>query len=356
MKLKSIGVCTLVALLAVSCGRKSEDADVAVDENGIPVSVSEILMGDSCRIDTIYAGGDNVYMMVNNPDYMQRILFDRHGVIANNPTLTVDSLSETSFRIGDILNSIVVIFTIEDNIEALRDMFPVYPDYTTVTYAKSQAEPEPTIFSLCVSSPDDKVANAAEIRQWVASEIDSVSFNGSFEALGEHLAKDMNECVAGTGSVFTMYDNHSAMIYFKTEAFVTYLNMFSTFLGGAHGMYGYSFPTYLTQENRALTVDYVFEPGTANDIRELLYESLLSDVDFTSNNNINSKSQLKSYIGSQLYGEILPIPDPGLLAKGMVFCYQPYEIGSFADGAFQLVIPYSKLKPYMTDAGKKLIP
>ncbi len=356
MKLKSIGVCTLVALLAVSCGRKEKNADVVVDENGIPVSVSQILMGDSCKIDTIYVGVDNVYMMVDNPDYLQRIIFDRHGVIVNNPTLTVDSLSESSFRIADILNSIVVNFSIEDNIKALREMFPVYADYTTVTYAKEQAEPESTRFSLCVSSPDDKVTNADGIRRWVASQIDSVAFNGSFEAFGELLAKDFNECVAGTKLDFTMFDERSALVYYRTEAFVTYFNTFSTFTGGAHGMYGFSFPTYLTQANRPLTVDYLFETGAANDIRDLLYESLLSDADFTSNNNINSISQLKSYLGAELYGGLLPIPAPGLLADGMVFCYQPYEIGSFADGAFQLVIPYSKLKPYMTDAGKKLIP
>lgn len=42
----------------------------------------------------------------------------------------------------------------------------------------------------------------------------------------------------------------------------------------------------------------------------------------------------------------------GLGDEGVVFSYQPYEIGSFADGTFHFTISYEKLIPYLTDKAK----
>lgn len=360
MKLKSIGMCAVALLLAASCSRKEDKvAECEVNENGLPLVVADILIGDSCKIDTLYAGEDNVYMLVNNSDYRQKLIFDTHGLIVNNPVMTIDSLTPTSYRIGDLINSTVVDFSIDENVETLRKLFPVYDDFSTVTYSKMQTQPNNTLFSMSVSRPDQNIENADDITRWVASEMvsemDSVPFDGSFEVLGGFLAGKMNERVKSTVVPFTLFETYSALVYRKTDEYVTYFNMYSSFLGGAHGMYGYSFPTYLIQANRPLTFDYMFLPESINEIRELIYESFLAQTDFTSNHNINSVSQVKSYINDNIQDKALPVPDPGLLADGVVFCYQPYEVGSFADGAFQIVIPYGKLKEFMTDAGKRLI-
>lgn len=355
MKVKSIGLCSLVLLMAASCSKQDKKPESQVDENGLPVAVSDILLGDSCRIDTLYAGENNVYMYINDMEHSQKLIFDRDGLIAYNPMLSVDSLTASSYRIGDLISSIVVDFSIDENVDKLRKIFPVYKDFKTVIFRKAQEEPFYSWFNMCVSSPDDEVRNAADIKRWIASEIDTVPFTGSFETMGEYLAKEMIEDADGTDSP-GVFEDFTSLIYWKTDDYVTYFNSFSTYLGGAHPMYCLNFPTYLIKANHRLTRGYMFDPEFSGEIRELIYESFLAYKDFASNHNINSVSQVKSYINSNLYGEVLPIPDPGLLADGVVFCYQPYEVGSYADGAFQIVIPYDKLKPYMTDAGKKLIP
>lgn len=355
MNVKSIGMCAMAVLLSASCARQEKTSEINVDGNGIPAAVSDLLPGDSCRIDTLYAGDDNVYMFIDDIENSQKILFDRYGLISCNPMLSVDSLTATSYRVGDLISSIVVDFSIDENVEQLRKIFPFYEDFKTVIFRKAQTEPFYSTFSLCVSSPDEKVKNSADIKRWVASQIDTVPFTGSFEAMGENMAKKMNEDAEGTQSP-GIYEDFTSLIYWKTDDYVTYFNTSSIYLGGAHPMYTFNFPTYLTKANRRLTRDYILNSEFSGEIRELIYESFLADTDFASNHNINSVSQLKSYISANIYGEALPIPDPGLLAGGAVFCYQPYDVGSYIDGAFQIVIPYEKLEPYMTDAGKKLIP
>ncbi|WP_368408261.1 RsiV family protein [uncultured Duncaniella sp.] len=41
-------------------------------------------------------------------------------------------------------------------------------------------------------------------------------------------------------------------------------------------------------------------------------------------------------------------PRPALTNQGVVFSYQPYEKGSFAEGILHFVIPYSKLDVKIT--------
>lgn len=38
-------------------------------------------------------------------------------------------------------------------------------------------------------------------------------------------------------------------------------------------------------------------------------------------------------------------PRPALTKRGVVFSYQPYEKGAFAEGILHFIIPYSPLKP-----------
>ena len=41
------------------------------------------------------------------------------------------------------------------------------------------------------------------------------------------------------------------------------------------------------------------------------------------------------------------MPQAALMEDGVVFSFQPYQIGTFADGLFHFVIPYEKLEKYM---------
>ena len=42
-----------------------------------------------------------------------------------------------------------------------------------------------------------------------------------------------------------------------------------------------------------------------------------------------------------------PMPQAALVEDGVVFSFQPYQIGTFADGLFHFVLPYESLRKYM---------
>ena len=50
-----------------------------------------------------------------------------------------------------------------------------------------------------------------------------------------------------------------------------------------------------------------------------------------------------------------PDTDPSLMAEGVAFDYGPYEIGPYAIGMPQALIPYDKIKPYLTPEVKELL-
>ena len=53
-------------------------------------------------------------------------------------------------------------------------------------------------------------------------------------------------------------------------------------------------------------------------------------------------------------GELV-FPQPGLTDDGIVFSYQPYDISCFAAGAFHFTIPYEKVKPFLTERGRRCV-
>ena len=50
-----------------------------------------------------------------------------------------------------------------------------------------------------------------------------------------------------------------------------------------------------------------------------------------------------------------PACDPSLMAEGVAFDYGAYEIGAYALGMPQALIPYDKIKPYLTEEVKELL-
>ncbi|MCM1075753.1 MAG: RsiV family protein [Bacteroides sp.] len=55
----------------------------------------------------------------------------------------------------------------------------------------------------------------------------------------------------------------------------------------------------------------------------------------------NSPSLIKEFRNEKIY------PRPALTRHGVVFSYQPYEAGCFAEGILHFLIPYSEIGSYM---------
>ncbi len=146
------------------------------------------------------------------------------------------------------------------------------------------------------------------------------------------------------------YDAGMERSYENLKA-VTFELTIEQFLGGAHPTSEFFGATFSKEDGRMLTWD-IIRP----DSRQAFHDMLVDE--------------LKDYFGVKVDGismehllgvddvQHIPLPQspPYLTAEGLAFIYQQYEIAPYAMGLPSAIIPYSRVKPFLTDAARELIP
>lgn len=142
-------------------------------------------------------------------------------------------------------------------------------------------------------------------------------------------------------------------------------------VGIGHGMYTESFSTLDLSTGKSLSNNDIFKSNSLEKVKMLLFETMFNDKRYREwNENVESPEEIEESIVSwQSPSEALKgteweeperevafvLPEGALTETGVVFSFQPYEIDCFAAGAFHFIVPYSKLKPYLTLHAKRLI-
>ena len=172
-----------------------------------------------------------------------------------------------------------------------------------------------------------------------------VAFYG--KAKHDSLLKEHEEC--GIPTAFCSMS--SVRKAYETESYITYTTEDYEYLGGAHGSTTLSGTTFRKTDGRRL--GYEMLRNTESDA----FHALLRDG-------------VKEYFGKQgMNGDLkdvlmgvdnvdympLPVTVPCLTDKGMMFVYQQYEIAPYAAGMPSFVIPFEKIKPYLTATVLKMI-
>lgn len=203
-------------------------------------------------------------------------------------------------------------------------------------------------FSFSVDFPDSSVAYAKEIREWLCKKsIETLTLD---EADQRKIINDnqLERYVSGLYfySQKEEYGNseedHPAAEFFEltlqsvkySSRYVTYQELTHEYGGGAHGYYTEQFISYDFVHNQEIDYHYLFEDGCEEQILKLLKDEARKDPHY------------------QEWKPKLCLSHFGLSSKGVVFSFQPYEISCFAAGTFHFVVPYKKLKPYLTDRAK----
>ena len=119
---------------------------------------------------------------------------------------------------------------------------------------------------------------------------------------------------------------------FITPRYLTddYLTLFVStdfFAYGAHDYPAERYVTFDMKNHRMVNSDNLFKKGKQDQVREIL-EQVLEEDD--------------RYLGKN------PMPQPALMPQGVVFSFQPYQIGTYSEGLFHYVIPYQKLQKYFS--------
>lgn len=142
---------------------------------------------------------------------------------------------------------------------------------------------------------------------------------------------------------------------YETDRLVTYTSNCDTYMGGAHGLHTSYGTTFRKSDGRRLGEEMLRD--TDKDSFRLLIKEGLKDYFGNEDGRAITDDELKGRLITDNDINYLPLPhcSPYLTEGGVAFVYQAYEIASYADGLPTFVIPYDKMKPYMTVTAWRLV-
>lgn len=136
----------------------------------------------------------------------------------------------------------------------------------------------------------------------------------------------------------------------KNGQYVTYRFYTYYYTMGAHGFMEEYYLTFDNENGRILGYNDIFGANDFKKVLDLLEQEITAQKkEFMNFDGIYPASLEKDELesnASEILKEVYDgayYPRPALTNQGVVFSYQPYEKGSFAEGILHFVIPYSKL-------------
>ncbi|MBQ8957337.1 MAG: DUF3298 domain-containing protein [Bacteroidales bacterium] len=137
-------------------------------------------------------------------------------------------------------------------------------------------------------------------------------------------------------------DNYS--LSEQTDKYVTYTTEGYEYTGGAHAMPWYNGTTFSKIDGSIVGYDLFVDP-----------EQLIGIIAENIKNQYFEKDAEEGLFPE--YEEIttLPASEPWIETDSVVFCYQAYEIASYAAGMPLCKIALTDLKPYLSEKGKTFL-
>lgn len=159
--------------------------------------------------------------------------------------------------------------------------------------------------------------------------------------------------------------------HITNKRFITFSMYEYDRVGTGHGMYTETFHTFDFNTGKELTNTDIFKSQNVNKVKMMLFEVMAKDPHYRAwNGGSITASEIQGRIeGWQSPNPVLEgteweepdrevkfaLPDGALTDSGVLFSFQPYEIDCWAAGSFHFIVPYERLRPYMTQEAKRLI-
>ena len=357
--------------------------DSVTDKEALSEQMSISPIADTiCIID-----GKVYYYGVGETVVGTNMIFDKDKVWLDAPALTVFPYSDTSlysFYVCTPFKCLLVDFSDENSLAQLSTLTAVLPSFERKTQSFVK---EDSVAQYCfeVDFPTISVANAKVIRKWLTGkivaanndEVDGtiaakihnckISPKGVLEYSGDPMDNrqiaqfaadvyfaiieadygDMEEDFIPTG----LYQELNMRVMICNDRFVTYQQCESSYCGGTHGGFTERLVSFDHVNNQEIDNSYLLKSGCEEELVDLLVEEARKSPYYQkSESDIHASLANKDEEGNLIGG--YTFPRLGLSEEGVVFSFQPYEISSFADGAFHFVIPYEKVKHLLTNRAK----
>ena len=154
--------------------------------------------------------------------------------------------------------------------------------------------------------------------------------------------------------------NLAVRINISNSSFVTFSVYDYDRMGPGHGGYIETFHSFDIKNGKELSNKDIFKPKTLDKVKLLLYDVMANHPRYIAwNRDIKSATDLQArFEGTKLdehEESEFTLPQGALTNSGVVFSFQPYEIGCWAEGAYHFIIPYKSLMPYLTSKTKNLL-
>lgn len=171
------------------------------------------------------------------------------------------------------------------------------------------------------------------------------------KSLLNNAAKDFAEFEKEGFSTGYEYDINFGPVY-QTDKLLTYSFTEYSYTGGAHGGTSFIQQTFDKADGKALTAGEIFEPSKITEVIQLVKQGLTEQY---FSDELKDGYTLANLLLIDPATLALPAQSPSFVKDGINFVYQQYEIAPYAAGMPACVIPYSAIKPCLTEEAAALL-
>ena len=135
-----------------------------------------------------------------------------------------------------------------------------------------------------------------------------------------------------------------------TDGFVTYANFGYVYTGGAHGASFWDSWVVDKKSGDVVSDDLLKVQTGEPEFKEILKQGVIAYLAERKGSKSFNPEQLQDELLDVVKADDLPLPAAKafLLDDGVGFVYGEYEISYYANGNIAFVVPFDKMKPYLT--------
>jgi hypothetical protein len=170
--------------------------------------------------------------------------------------------------------------------------------------------------------------------------LDDTGKTNSFEQLGGDFVNDYKDFLKDMPDYdLGWYSTNDVSVMISSDTLISLQVESGSFTGGPHEN---RFTTFVNIEPKTGTeylIDEMLRPGFQDDLNRLGEEEFRNQL---------RSGETDSLATLNLPDDEFKLPDNyGFRKEGIVFYFNSYELGSFLDGPFEILIPYEKLRDWM---------
>jgi Protein of unknown function (DUF3298) len=155
----------------------------------------------------------------------------------------------------------------------------------------------------------------------------------------QEIKKDIPKAELLNAASFNYEDISDKLILFESRRLLNLADMFFTYTGGAHGMYGTIVDVIDLQTGKVLTVKDILKEGSEKEFIKLLEKDLRLQYKIPAGQSLEEAGFLKNEItlSNNFY----------LTENHIGFIYTPYVLGPFSMGEIWLTVTREEAAPYL---------